>query len=183
MDAGRDDRGPRTKSVKPGGSDSGRASNVSPQNQPGATRVRTVSGFTVLVVAGAHERNAIAIADHQRGRINREQLLAAGWTPGLMRAAARRGWLRRVAWGVYVVGADTRPPLARETEVLLDAGPGVALSRVSVLIALNLTFPRPVSRSTSPRRRAGGARAAPESSSTPTTTSSRRTSGSARACR
>jgi very-short-patch-repair endonuclease len=91
-----------------------------------------------VVVEGAHEHGALAIADRQRGRVNRRQLVAAHWTPGLIRTATGHGWLRRVDRSVYVVGADVPTPLTRETEVLLEAGLGMALSGMSVLAALAL---------------------------------------------
>lgn len=133
------ERGPATtKSTHAAGVERKGALIGSSDDQIGERRVRTLSGFTVVVAKGAPERNALEIAGRQRGRINRRQLSAAYWTAGRIRAAGHRGWLRRAGWGVYIAGADTRPPLARETEALLGAGLDVALAGVSVLMALSL---------------------------------------------
>ena len=61
-----------------------------------------------------------AIAKLQRGRVSRDQLLAAGITKSMIQTMLRTGSLRRRRRGVFAVGHEAPAELAIETEALLS---------------------------------------------------------------
>jgi very-short-patch-repair endonuclease len=72
-----------------------------------------------------------AIAEGQRGRAGREQLLAAGIKPGAITRRLGNGHLERVHRGVYGLPRTWDVPLAAETAALLACGEGAVLSHHS----------------------------------------------------
>jgi very-short-patch-repair endonuclease len=72
-----------------------------------------------------------AIAERQRGRVAREQLLAAGATSSAIDRRLRSGALEPVHFGVYALPHTSDVPLAMETGALLACGDGAALSHHS----------------------------------------------------
>ena len=72
-----------------------------------------------------------AITERQRGRVARQQLLAAGVAPSAIDRRLRSGALQRVHFSVYSLPQTTDVPLATETAALLACGEGAALSHHS----------------------------------------------------
>ena len=70
----------------------------------------------------------------QYGRIATSQLTAIGLDSRAIAVRVRRGWLTRVARGVYAVGLPQRSPQAAWMTALLRAGPDAALSHASAVI-------------------------------------------------
>jgi very-short-patch-repair endonuclease len=71
------------------------------------------------------------IAELQRARVSREQLLAAGMTTSAIARRLRNGRLERVYSGVYALPHTKDLPFAVETAALLAAGADAALSHHS----------------------------------------------------
>ncbi|WP_371878703.1 type IV toxin-antitoxin system AbiEi family antitoxin domain-containing protein [Conexibacter sp. DBS9H8] len=96
----------------PAGSRSGAYSAPNP-----ARAVVTLGNCTVWVVPGARERvrNALAIAEHQRGLVSTAQLLAAGWTASATRSATGTGRLIRIRRGVHRSGGSAAAPTSSST--------------------------------------------------------------------
>jgi very-short-patch-repair endonuclease len=69
-----------------------------------------------------------AVAQRQRGRATREQLLIAGVSPSAIDRRLRNGRLRRLHHSVYGVPHTSDLPLAAETGALLACGEGAVLS-------------------------------------------------------
>src|SRR5947209_8282085 len=82
-------------------------------------------------IRGSRERKLAAIAELQRGRASRRQLLAAGITSSMIKTMLGNGRLLRRYPGVYAVGHAAPVEFARETEVLLACPDGALLSHVS----------------------------------------------------
>ncbi|MGH2871081.1 MAG: hypothetical protein ACRDL5_01305, partial [Solirubrobacteraceae bacterium] len=97
-----------------------------------ATRTVHVPGLRsdLTVTGNLHERIA-QIAGHQRGRIARRQLLAAGAGYSSINWFVASGRLKPKHRGVYAVGHDAPAPLAAATEVLLALRDGSALSHLT----------------------------------------------------
>jgi very-short-patch-repair endonuclease len=90
----------------------------------GDVRVGLAPGASVDEVIGA-------IADAQRGRVSREQLLSAGIDRAAIWRRLRSGRLDREHRNVYALPHTADIPLAMETGALLACGPGAALSHHS----------------------------------------------------
>ncbi len=76
------------------------------------------------------------LAEGQAGVVSRSQLLAAGVSPGVLRAALRSGRWRRVHPGVYATHTGPLPELARVWAAVLYCGPGaVAAGRTALWLA------------------------------------------------
>src|SRR5437763_4360110 len=129
------------------------------EKDPRRVKILGLRGF--FVVSGTSQQRLTAIARLQRGRMTRQQLLAAGIGGGAIDGMIKRGLLRREHAGVYAV-LDVGPvPLARETAALLLCGEGAALSHRSAaaLWALQPAYDGPVAvtilRSDRGRKRSG----------------------------
>jgi very-short-patch-repair endonuclease len=81
--------------------------------------------------AGSYDARIRAIAERQRGRTSRGQLLAAGVEPTAVKRRLRNGRLERVHRGVYGLPHTSGLPLAAETAALLACGEGAVLSHHS----------------------------------------------------
>ncbi len=103
-------------------------------------RVSVLGSRSKLVVSGSRDQRVAQIADRQRGRVSREQLLAAGITRSVIRRMLGRGHLLALHQGVYAVSHLAPVPLERETAALLSV-PGGALSHVSAAILWSLLEP------------------------------------------
>ena len=91
----------------------------------------------ILVSGGVDERIA-AIANRQRGRISRDQMLGVGIKQSAIDRRARNGHLIRKQKGVYAVGHAAPTALAAETEALLACGPHAVLSHNTAARLLKL---------------------------------------------
>jgi len=89
-------------------------------------------------VTGTADRRIAALAAHQRGRVARRQLLAAGLRPGAITRRIASGRLVAVHRGVYGAGHAAVGPWTRETEALLALREGAVLSHVSALALWDL---------------------------------------------
>jgi very-short-patch-repair endonuclease len=78
----------------------------------------------------AAEDRISAIAGRQHGLITRSQLLEVGVRTSAITRRARSGRLRRLHWGVFLVG-PILPPLGREMAAVLACGPRAHLSHIS----------------------------------------------------
>jgi very-short-patch-repair endonuclease len=97
------------------------------------TAIRLVGGRQLLVDPSTPAANVALIASHQRGRVARCQLLAAGISARMIRTAVKRHGLHRVARGVYAVGHLAEIELAAEVVALLAVGPDATLVGPSAL--------------------------------------------------
>jgi very-short-patch-repair endonuclease len=79
-----------------------------------------------------------AVARKQRGLVTTAQLLEVGLSRGAVKRRARRGLLRRLHRGVYLVGPTT-PPWAEELAALLACRADVLLSHRSATSLWGLT--------------------------------------------
>ncbi|MFL5828499.1 MAG: hypothetical protein ACJ76X_01150 [Solirubrobacteraceae bacterium] len=84
-----------------------------------------------MTIRGSREDRLAAIAKLQRGRVSRDQLLAAGITKTMIQTMLRTGSLRRRRRGVFAVGHEAPAELATETEALLACPPGTILGHHS----------------------------------------------------
>ncbi len=84
-----------------------------------------------MSVCGTRDQRVGAIANLQRGRVTRRQLLDAGITDGMIHRMAAQGSLHRRYPGVYAVGHLAPIELERETEALLACPDGAVLSHIS----------------------------------------------------
>jgi very-short-patch-repair endonuclease len=97
-----------------------------------APRVVSVLGMREkLVVSGSRDARVAAIAAHQRGRVSRRQLLAAGLSEGQVDQMVRRDRMFRLHAGVYAVGHPAPVPRGPETAALLAIAGGGSLSHTS----------------------------------------------------
>lgn len=81
-----------------------------------------------VAISGSSEARMTAIANLQRGRVSREQLLAAGIADRTIYRLAANGHLHRRHRAVFAVGHTAPAPLTAETEALLACGPHAVLS-------------------------------------------------------
>jgi very-short-patch-repair endonuclease len=93
--------------------------------------VKVLGAGGLLPVSGTSLERVAAIADRQRGRVSRGQLLAAGITSSAIGRMIGQGLLRREHAGVYAVVLTAAAPLARETAALLACGARAMLSHTS----------------------------------------------------
>jgi very-short-patch-repair endonuclease len=82
------------------------------------------------------------IAQRQRGRVNRTQLLTAGITSGMIGRMVRNGWLYQEHNGVYAVGHPAPIELGRETAALLACCEAAVLSHLTAAALWKLRPPR-----------------------------------------
>jgi very-short-patch-repair endonuclease len=92
-------------------------------------------------VVGPRDRRIAQIAEAQRGRVARRQLLAAGISSSTIGWQLDRCRLFAVHRGVYAVGHTGAPPLGDETAALLAAGDSAALSHLSAAALWGMTAP------------------------------------------
>lgn len=117
---------PRTEPVSPGrGHSSARFA-----DQP-ARAVSVLGASRRIIVSGSRDARIAAIAEYQRGRVSRRQLLAAGLSGSQIHHLARSDRLFREYAGVYAVGHPGEVPLGRETAALLAAPDDAVLSHAS----------------------------------------------------
>jgi very-short-patch-repair endonuclease len=83
-----------------------------------------------------------AFARRQHWVVTFAQLLALGVSRDAIAWAIRRGILRRLHRGVFLVGPETPPPLALEAAAILAAGKGAVLSHESAAY-LHAVLPQP----------------------------------------
>ena len=81
-----------------------------------------------LPVSGSRDRKIALIAAHQRGRVARRQLRAAGIGNGVVDRLIKRSMLFALHSGVFAVGHPGVVPLGRETAALLAVRDGAVLS-------------------------------------------------------
>lgn len=91
-----------------------------------------------VAISGEPEDRIAAIAQLQRGRVSRAQLLAAGIADRTIYHLAANGFLRRRHRGVYAVGHTAPTALAAETEALLACGAHAVLSHQTAACLLKL---------------------------------------------
>jgi very-short-patch-repair endonuclease len=83
----------------------------------------------------------VAVAARQKGVITIAQLLEAGLSHDAVAHRVKRGWLRRLHRGVYLVG-PLEVPLSRPMAATLAAGPGALLSHHPAAVLWGLRQPR-----------------------------------------
>lgn len=93
-------------------------------------------------VAGTPFERMRAIAELQRGRVARGQLLAAGITSGAIARMLSKGLLRAEHAGVYALLDAASIPLAPETAALLACGDRAILSHISAAAVWGLVSAR-----------------------------------------
>lgn len=99
------------------------------QGEAQCTHAVEVLGVRAEVhVSGTWEARIAAIAERQRGRVSRRQLLAAGLSRGVIDRLVGRQLLFPVQRGVFAVGHPGPVELGDATAALLAAGPGAVLS-------------------------------------------------------
>lgn len=109
-----------------------RAAQASQSDASQARAVRLVDECLLGVAVDAPADEVIAaIAARQRGRVTRDQLLAAGACASAIDRRLRSGSLERVHSGVYALPQTADVPLAMETGALLACGEEAALSHHS----------------------------------------------------
>jgi very-short-patch-repair endonuclease len=91
-----------------------------------------------MSVSGTRDQRIATIAETQRGRISRNQLLAAGVADGAIHRRRAKGLLHPVHRAVYAVGHAAPAPLADETAAVLACGAGAVLSHLSAAILWEL---------------------------------------------
>jgi very-short-patch-repair endonuclease len=109
--------------------------------------VELVGGKRVAVASVAPPDVRIsAIAELQRARVSRAQLLASGVSDSTIARRLRRGRLERLHVGVYALPHTSDLPLAAETAALLACGDGAVLSHhtAATLWGLRPGVARPV---------------------------------------
>jgi very-short-patch-repair endonuclease len=85
----------------------------------------------LFLVSGTRDQRVAAIAERQRGRISRQQLLAAGISRNVIDRMRANGRLHRLHAGVYAAGHLAPIELGRETAALLAAPDAAFLSHCS----------------------------------------------------
>jgi very-short-patch-repair endonuclease len=83
----------------------------------------------------------VAVAARQKGVITIVQLLAAGFSHDAVAHRVKRGWLRRLHRGVYLVG-PLEVPLSRPMAAVLAAGRGALLSHHPAAVLWGQRQPR-----------------------------------------
>ncbi len=95
-----------------------------------------------VLVSGRRDERVGVIADLQRGRVARWQLLAVGITDNMIHTMLGSGILRPRLPGVYAVGHVIAAELTRETEAVLACPRDAVLSHLSAAALWNLIAPR-----------------------------------------
>jgi very-short-patch-repair endonuclease len=103
------------------------------KNDPEVTRtVHVLGGWRIKLDPDASTETRIgAIAERQRGRVARAQLLAAGIDRSAIFRRTHNGWLERVHSAVYALPNTADVPGAAEAAALLACGDGAVLSHHS----------------------------------------------------
>jgi very-short-patch-repair endonuclease len=117
----------RTTSAGPNGG----CESVSPDEHDSQHRVKVLGVKRLLPVPGTSMQRIAAIAERQRGRVTRRQLLAAGISKSAIGRMISRGLLHPEHVGVYTVAHRTPVPFGRETGALLACGDRACLSHGS----------------------------------------------------
>lgn len=92
------------------------------EDQDGPWLVKVLGQRALFPVWGDREQRIAAIARVQRGRVKRQQLLAAGIAPMTIKNMVRRALLVSEHAGVYALAYAPDVPLGRETAALLACG-------------------------------------------------------------
>lgn len=100
----------------------------SPAEAESAHLVKVLGVRDLTPVSGPRDRRIAAIAEAQRGRVSRRQLLAAGIGESTIDRLLVKGQLQRLHGGVYAVGHLAPISLGAETAALLACGEGTVLS-------------------------------------------------------
>jgi len=95
----------------------------------------------LLPVHGTPEQVAVTIAQEQRGRVARRQLLQAGVAGSTISYLVKRGILHTVHAGVYIVGPALDVAWGRETDAVLAIGRGSLLSHAFATALWGFTPP------------------------------------------
>jgi very-short-patch-repair endonuclease len=85
-----------------------------------ATPVRVLGGGAVLALNGGVEKRIAQVADRQRGRVSRRQLLDAGLSDRVLHRLLSNGTLRRAHPGVYIYGHTAEVQYADAVAALLS---------------------------------------------------------------
>jgi predicted transcriptional regulator of viral defense system len=96
--------------------------------------VRVLGVRRPIAVTGERDDRIAAVAHRQRGRVRRDQLLAAGVADRTIYGLAASGYLHREHRGVYVVGHTAPIPLGPETSAILACGEHAVLSHYSAAL-------------------------------------------------
>lgn len=105
---------------------------ASDSDDSAARTVRLVDGCLLDIARDASADVAIgAIAERQRGGLDRSQLLAAGVSSAAVERRVRRGRLDRIHNGVYALPHTSDIPLGEEVAALLACGEDAVLSHHS----------------------------------------------------
>ncbi|HEY2772045.1 MAG TPA: hypothetical protein VGI87_15830 [Solirubrobacteraceae bacterium] len=91
-----------------------------------------------MVVSGTRDQRIAAIAQHQRSRVGRQQLLAAGIGDGAIKRMVATGALHPRHAGVYAVGHPGSVELGDETAALLACNERAVLSHWTALAMWSL---------------------------------------------
>jgi very-short-patch-repair endonuclease/predicted transcriptional regulator of viral defense system len=95
----------------------------------------------VTVLEGAETRRILALAARQHGIVTTPQLLAFGWSKDVISLRARRGALRRLHRGVYLVGPlDT--PHSRFMAASFVAGSDAVIASYPAVVLFGVRPPR-----------------------------------------
>lgn len=94
------------------------------------------------VTCHAADESVVALARRQHGVVSFDQLRAAGLGPRAIAGRVRRGWLRRVHRGVYIVGA-LESDLTAPTAALAAYGRNAILSHRTAAVLWRLLPARP----------------------------------------
>ena len=111
------------------------------EDQKAPRLVKVLGQRALLCVSGDREHRVAAIASSQRGRVKRQQLLAAGIAPTTIKRMIRRGLLISEHAGVYAAAQAPDVPLAREAAALLACGDRAVLSHRSAAALWGLVDP------------------------------------------
>lgn len=84
-----------------------------------------------MPVSGSSLQRVAAVAECQRGRVARRQLISAGITSSAIGRLIELGLLHREHAGVYVVSGSAQIPMGRETAALLACGDRAVLSHTT----------------------------------------------------
>jgi very-short-patch-repair endonuclease len=108
-----------------------RARSAAPEGNHDARAVRVLGVSEKIIVSGSRDARIAAIAEHQRGRVSRRQLLVGGLSKSQIHHLTATDRLFRMHAGVYAVGHPGEVPLGRETAALLAARDNAVLSHAS----------------------------------------------------
>jgi very-short-patch-repair endonuclease len=113
----------------------------SPADPEIAFSVRVLGARDAVTIRGSRDERIAAIAKRQRGRVSRDQLVAAGITKSVIQTMLRNGSLRRRQRAVFAVGHDAPAEFTAETEALLACPRRAVLSHRSAAALWHLLPP------------------------------------------